>query len=75
MPDFKMRSVTSSDVDSVGYDASTKTMRVRFKKGGSYDYSDVSQEMFDGVMGAESVGRYLHREIKPNCPFSKCPES
>ncbi len=36
-----------------GYDASTRTLRVRFRSGGRYDYLDVAPEVFDGLIRSE----------------------
>jgi len=41
-----MQGVTSENVARVGYDSSTRTMRVEFKSGGTYDYLDVSPDLY-----------------------------
>ena len=56
--------VTSSTVASVGYDASTLTLEVEFKKGGVYQYFDVPQTVHVALVAAESVGAYLDANIK-----------
>ena len=62
MPGIRMIPVISSNVESIGYDAGTQTLRVEFKGGRIYEYSDVPQEKWEGL-NATSVGSYLHREI------------
>ena len=54
--------VTSSNIDSVGYDEDT--LFVRFKSGESYSYDGVPFFHFDGMTKAESVGKYFHRHVK-----------
>lgn len=44
--DMEMIRVISDNVLSVGYSSSSKTMRVQFVNGGTYDYSDVSAELY-----------------------------
>lgn len=66
---MKMEPVSSSTVESVGYDAENFTLRVRFIGGRTYDYSGVSQVQFDALRNAESVGKYLNMVIKSQFPY------
>lgn len=61
---IEMQPVSSSQIESMGYDASTSTMRVRFTSGGEYEYSGVPEEVFQSVVGAGSVGAAFNAEIK-----------
>lgn len=70
-PDMNMQPVSSSNIAAVGYDEEKKLLRVHFKNGGRYDYSDVSREEYDGLLGAESIGRHLNTHIKSKS-CSKC---
>jgi hypothetical protein len=56
----------SSSVASVGYDASARVLEVEFRNGGVYQYLDVQGEEYDEFSEADSKGRYLNTEIKPN---------
>ncbi len=60
--------VTSSQIHAVGYDEPTKTLTVQFKsKGGpgsTYTYSGVPAEVHQGLMGAESKGKFFGERIK-----------
>jgi hypothetical protein len=47
---MNMTPVASSNVQSVGYDHPTRTMRVAFRKGGVYDYSGVAPELFESML-------------------------
>lgn len=60
MVDIDMISVDSSDIVAVGYDTKLHILRVQFRRG-TYDYFDVPEEIFEGLLTASSVGRY-HRE-------------
>jgi len=56
--------VASSNVASVGYDASTLTLEVEFHSGSVYQYFDVPEAVFQELVSSESVGTYLNQHIK-----------
>jgi hypothetical protein len=56
--------VSSSNIESVGYDADSSTLEVEFKKGGVYQYYDVPGHVYEDFISAESLGSYLHHSIK-----------
>ena len=63
--------VSSSNVNSIGYDADTQTLEVEFKNGAIYHYFGVPEYEHDGLMSADSKGKYLHSHIKNRYPLSK----
>lgn len=60
------KSVTSSNIRSVGYDPHKKLLEIEFNSGAIYQYDDVPQHVYDNLMTAESVGSYFNSVIKPN---------
>ena len=70
-----LKPVNSSQIAAVGFDPATKVMTIQFKgKGSTYEYQNVSQEVYDGLCGAESVGTYFGQNIKSapdKYPFKK----
>lgn len=56
--------VTSSNLASVGYDASTQTLEIEFHNGGVYQYFDVPQGVVDALMSASSLGSFFHAQIR-----------
>lgn len=69
---IEMIQVSSSNVDSVGYDESEEIIKVRFLNGGEYIYKNVSNSIiFDELVNATSVGAYLNRNIKNVYPYEK----
>lgn len=60
----EMISVESSNVDSVGYDAAKRVVYIRFKDNALYAYYDVPNNIFDELLKSNSVGAYLHKNIK-----------
>lgn len=63
--------VSSSNVSSIGYDADSQTLEVEFNNGAVYQYSEVPEYEYDGIMNADSKGGYLHSNIKNRYSFSK----
>lgn len=61
----------SSQIAAVAHDPVTNTLTVRFAKGGVYHYSDVPAHHHDGLMNAESPGRYLSEHIKGKFAFKR----
>lgn len=61
---IEMQPVTSSNIESVGYDAATQTLAVAFKHGGTYHYYEVPQDAVKSLLEAESIGKHFHAEIK-----------
>ena len=54
--------VSSSDIKSIGYE--NNTLEIEFHSGGIYQYLDVPEEIYIGLMNAKSHGQYFHRNIK-----------
>jgi len=57
-------SVRSSNIRSVGFEASSLTLEVEFNSGSVYQYLNVPESEYEGLMNAASKGRYLNRNIK-----------
>lgn len=58
------QSVASSNLRSVGYDATSSTLEVAFNDGSIYQYYGVPQGVYQGLMGAGSKGSFLAAHIK-----------
>lgn len=63
--------VTSSNIQSVGYDPATETLEVEFIHGGIYHYTGVQSGELEGLMSAESHGTYFNANIKGRYPYAK----
>lgn len=55
--------VKSSNVASVGYDEGAKVLEVQFLSGGIYQYPGVEPQTHLDLMGAESIGGFVHQNI------------
>lgn len=56
--------VVSSNIRSVGYDPTSSILEVEFNSGSVYQYLNVPESEYEGLMNAASKGRYLNRNIK-----------
>ncbi|WP_082971826.1 KTSC domain-containing protein [Rheinheimera sp. SA_1] len=64
-------SVSSSNIDSVGYDEYSSTLEIAFHNGSVYQYFDVPQQEYIALVNAGSVGGYLANNIKGKYRYSK----
>ena len=60
--------VRSSNIGSVGYDPTSRTLEVEFHSGGLYQYFGVPENIYQGLMRAASKGSYFHDYIKSRYP-------
>jgi hypothetical protein len=71
METIEMHCVSSSNVAEVGYDEDSATLQITFNNGATYQYFDLPQQLFEGLLHAGSVGGYLADHIKGVYRFSK----
>ncbi len=67
----EMVAVSSSNVESVGYDENLQILYIRFLNGSLYIYKGVPAGEFQGILNAASVGSYLHRNVKNIYPYER----
>ena len=60
---MERESVNSSNIATIGYDSESAVLEITFKKGGVYEYYDVPQYEYDGLLSAESKGAYANANI------------
>lgn len=56
--------VTSSNIASIGYDSVQMILEVEFLNGSIYHYYDIPESIYEGIMSAESHGKYLNEYVK-----------
>lgn len=61
----------SSNIAAIGYDEDSSTLQVEFHNGGSYQYFDVPENLFEGLRDADSAGGFLAANIKGSYRYSK----
>jgi hypothetical protein len=63
--------VSSSAVDSLGYDEDVQTLEIRFQSGFVYQYLNVPQAEYDALLQAPSIGSYFNRNIRNSYPYAR----
>ena len=64
-------SVTSSNLASVGYDATTQTLEIEFLSRSIYQYYNVPENMYTQLRTAGSKGKFFHQYIRNAYPYSR----
>ncbi|MER6369465.1 KTSC domain-containing protein [Streptomyces mirabilis] len=57
-------SAVSSNLASVGYEPNSATLEIQFRNGSIYQYADVPESVYNGLLNAASKGRYLDVFVK-----------
>jgi hypothetical protein len=68
---MEMISVNSRTISRIGYEENTGLLRIEFLDGAEYEYYDVPQYEYDGLMSASSQGKYAHQNIYKKYKQSK----
>lgn len=61
---MEMIRVSSSAILAIGYDATTRRMKITFTEGHTYDFCRVPESVFEGLLHASSKGRYYNDHIR-----------
>jgi len=61
---MEMIRVLSSAIDAVGYDKDRQQMFIKFKQGDTYTFCRVPEGIYQGLLSANSKGRYYDDFIK-----------
>lgn len=68
---MERQQITSTNISSIGYDATNETLEVEFHNGGIYQYFQVPEAVYLELMSASSKGSYLHHQIKSRYQYKK----
>lgn len=66
---MNMIPVSSSNIASIGYEDGT--LYVAFLNNSLYAYSNVPESVYNGLMSAESHGKYLNAHVKGIYPYKR----
>lgn len=61
----------SEALASAGYDPATRTLRVRFRRGGLYDYHDVPSEVFEALIDSAHPWTEWQEHIKASYDYDR----
>jgi hypothetical protein len=86
LPVIPMQAVESSQIHSIGHDAETNTLAIRFfrgydrdqRPGSLYHYRNFDQAAFEAFRDAESKGKHFGKHIKPfpdQYPYTKVEDA
>lgn len=67
----EMITVSSSNIESIGYDEQNQQVYVRFLNGSLYVYKGVPAYEFKNLLDAPSLGSFLHRNYKNVYPYER----
>jgi len=62
---------SSSNIRSIGYDPRSYTLEVEFSSSEIYQYFNVPEHLFQGLMSASSKGQFLNDYIKYSYRYQK----
>lgn len=68
---MEMYFVDSSNIERIGYDSNSNTLRMEFKSNRTYDYFNVPENVFNELRYAPSIGRYHATNIKNSYSYSE----
>jgi len=66
---MQRRWVNSAVIQTIGYDPQTSILEVEFRTGRIYQYSAVTPALYEQLLGADSIGEYFNRWIRPSHPY------
>ena len=66
-----MQPVSSSNIDSIGYDEQNQEVYVKFVNGSLYVYKGVPMHEYQNLLEAPSNGSYLNRNFKNVFPYER----
>lgn len=69
MPKPEMHPIKSSNIEAIGHDGDA--LHVQYRGGGTYTYAGVPESTFHAARSADSIGRFLHVNIKGQYDHAK----
>jgi len=61
----------SSNIARFAYEAPSQVLTVEFKTGGTYNYFDIPDVIFEQMMAASSKGQFLAQQIKGRFRYAR----
>lgn len=70
----RMKHVTSSNIDAVGYNPDTSELHVRFRNGTHYVYRSVGEETHKLFLKTQSPGKFFAEHVRSKFSFFQVPK-
>ncbi len=67
----QLTKVDSTMLYAVGYDEEAQILEVVFRTGGIYRYFQISRELYEGLITAESKGQYMRTHVIGQYPYER----
>lgn len=61
----------SSNIVRFAYDSQSNVLTVEFKAGGTYNYYDIPETVFDQMKVAQSKGHFLAQQVKGRYRYAR----
>lgn len=71
---MRRQPLSSSYIESAGYDPQNRTLEVKFHGNGVYQYEDVHQDIYNALLAAPSKGRYFAERIRDRYAWRRVEE-
>lgn len=68
---MERENVSSSNLESIGYDYHNEILEIEFKNNSVYQYFNVPENVYDELMNASSHGVYFSANIKNDYEYTK----
>jgi len=68
---MERKDVDSSNLRSVGYDKQKHILEIEFNNKGVYHYFEVPFDIYEGLIGAESKGKYFWKNIRREFEYER----
>lgn len=66
-----MKSVKSSNIDSIGYNKEEQQLFIKFNNGSLYMYNDVPEDVWEDLQNSESKGKFVYYELRNMYDYEK----
>jgi len=63
--------VSSTSIAEIGYDEQSQTLEVQFRRGGIYQYFDVTPGVYEQLMAAPSMGQFVAEQVKGRYRYAR----
>lgn len=67
---MNLNAVESAMLAAVGYDEQQRRLVVLFNSGKAYNYFEVPRQVYEDLMAAESMGRFMNDKVINVYPYS-----
>ena len=65
---MRRRPIESTAIASIGYDGAMAILEIEFTSGDVYEYFAVPRSVYEGLLAAESPGRFFQARIRERYP-------